>query len=160
MPNDPAPNDTDLPALIAHIVERFHERHRRDLPRLVAAARELGPAGAGVAAHLTAMASALEQHMFKEEMRLFPMMEQGGSPLVGLLIDDLEREHRTHEASIERLQSLLAALVVPAGREAAAEAVRAAAGRLVADLSEHVRLEDEDLFARFAAAPRSPTLQC
>lgn len=34
MPNEPAPNDTELPALIAHIVERFHERHRRDVPRL------------------------------------------------------------------------------------------------------------------------------
>jgi hypothetical protein len=51
----------------------------------------------GLVDELRAIGNALEQHMFKEEMRLFPMMEQGGNTLIGLLIEDLHREHVAHE---------------------------------------------------------------
>ena len=44
--------------------------------------------------------------MFKEEMRLFPMMEQGGNTLIGLLIEDLHREHVAHEKAMNALSSL------------------------------------------------------
>lgn len=159
MAQDHSLHAAEVPALIAHIVERFHEAHRRELPVLVALAGELGAAGAGLAEHLAAMADALERHMFKEEMRLFPMMEQGGSSLVGLLIDDLLREHRAHDEAVGRLEALMAGLVVPAGCDEAADSLRAGVARLVADLAEHVRLEDEQLFPRFAASPRSPTLR-
>lgn len=41
----------------------------------------------------------LEQHMFKQEMRLFPTMEQGGNTLICPLIEDLHREHVVEAAS-------------------------------------------------------------
>jgi regulator of cell morphogenesis and NO signaling len=146
------------PALIARIVERFHEAHRRDLPALAALTRELGEPGAALAAHLGSMADALELHMFKEEMRLFPMMEQGGGRLIGHLIDDLVPEHRAHEDCIARLEALVSALPAPPGRDGTVDALRAGAARLVADLVEHVRLEDEVLFRRFDAFPRTAGL--
>lgn len=155
MPDDHAMNGADLPALIEHIVDRYHEAHRRELPALVTLAQALGAPGAEIAEHMAAMASALERHMFKEEMRLFPMMEQGGSTLIGVLIDDLAREHRVHEAFVARLEALTAALPAPPAPDHTAEALRAGVARLVADLGEHVRLEDEWLFPRFAASPRS-----
>ena len=139
----------DAAMLIAHILERFHETHRRELPVLVALAHEQGAPGTELAAHLTAMSSALELHMFKEEMRLFPMLEQGGNALMGQLIDDLMREHRAHEDAMTRLEALLAA-ALPAAlvHEGPADALRVGVAKLLTDLVEHVRLEDEWLFSR------------
>lgn len=153
MPHDDTPAADDAPALIAHIVERFHETHRRELPALLALAGEAGASAAALAEHLASMAGALELHMFKEEMRLFPMMEQGGSTLIGLLIDDLAREHRAHDEAIARLEALAGALPATAG------VLRAGVTRFVADLGEHMRLEDEVLFPRYAASPRGSAVR-
>ena len=133
--------------LIEHILVRFHETHRRELPDLNAQARRLAAAGVvpALADHLQAMGDALEAHMFKEEMRLFPMMEQGGGTLIDLLLDDLEREHRAHEAAIARLEELLAEL--PPTPEA--QALAGGCAKLVDDLHQHVAAEDEDLFLLF-----------
>lgn len=139
--------------LIAYILVRFHETHRAEVPELVAQARALAAAGVlpELADHLELMGEALEEHLFKEEMRLFPMMEQGGGTLIDLLLDDLEREHRAHEVAIERLQELLAQL------PATPDAERLAAGcrKFVDDLVQHVAAEDGDLFLRFG--PRRTT---
>jgi hypothetical protein len=75
--------------LIAHILARFHETHRAELPELVALAKAHAP---GLLGPLQDLAVALELHMFKEEARLFPMMEQGGNTLIGHLIEDLTAE--------------------------------------------------------------------
>lgn len=159
MPDDATLHAAAVTALTAHIVERFHDTHRRELSMLTMLARKLGPSGTELAEHLASMATALEMHMFKEEMRLFPMMEQGGGTLIGLLIDDLMREHRAHEEAVARLEVLTAGLPPPAQREGTADALRAGVAKLVADLGEHVRVEDEVLFPRFGASPRAPVLQ-
>lgn len=156
MPDDDTLPAADVPALTAHIVERFHETHLRELALLVSLAHELGASGADLAEHLASMTSLLERHMFKEEMRLFPMMEQGGNTLIGLLIDDLVREHRAHEEAVARLEALTAGLSVLPGREDTTGALRTGVAKLVADLAEHVRLEDEVLFPLFEASPRTP----
>ncbi|MCK7490364.1 MAG: hemerythrin domain-containing protein [Comamonadaceae bacterium] len=118
---------------------------------LIAQARRLAAAGVvpALADHLAVMEEALEAHMFKEEMRLFPMMEQGGGSLIDLLLDDLEREHRAHEQSIARLEELLAELPPTPG----AQALAAGCAKLIDDLHQHVAAEDEDLFLQFG--PRS-----
>ncbi len=134
----PSPETFDTPALIAHILDRFHEGHRRDLAMLRPQARA---ASAALADHLDAMAAALEHHMFKEEARLFPMMEQGGHGLLPLLIDDIEAEHRSHEEAVARLRALME---VPMP-----DALRRGLERFVDDLAEHVRLEDAVLFRHF-----------
>ena len=151
---DPATLDAE--ALIEHILTRFHEAHRRDLPPLQAQARAAVARGAppALAEHLDAMAVALEQHQFKEEMRLFPMMEQGGNTLMGHLIDDLEAEHRLHEGAMAALHEVLAGWPDDG---ADAQALRAGLGRLFADLAAHVQLEDEVLFPRFSAGGRRRT---
>lgn len=152
----PDPSDaSEVPTLIAHILERFHETHRRELPGLVALAQALHGPGAEVAEQLLSMASALEAHMFKEEMRLFPMIEQGGSPLIGHLIDDMSREHRAHDEEIGRLEGLLAALQPPPGGEATLAALRAGVAGFVDDLHLHMQIEDDVLFAPFVDAPRA-----
>ena len=105
--------------LIDHILTRFHETHRRELPGIVALARELEGKGATptLADDLDVMAKALEMHMFKEEMRLFPMMEQGGNTLIVHLIDDMQAEHLDHADVVAELEHRMADLVAPAGTE-------------------------------------------
>lgn len=139
------PDSRNATELIAHILDRFHEGHRRDLPALVQQARETAPA---LADHLAAMAAALELHMFKEEARLFPMMEQGGHSLLGLLIDALEREHRAHEQALATLIDLM--------DESAPESLRQPLQHFIDELRAHVQIEDEVLFRRF---PRDAALR-
>jgi regulator of cell morphogenesis and NO signaling len=138
-------------ALLARIVERFHEGHRRDLAALIAHAQALDAAGAvpAMADAVTALAEALEQHMFKEEARLFPMMEQGGNALIGQLIDAMRAEHRDHEDRVTWLQARVESLTVTASAAPAAAAFRAIFATLLAEVAEHVRAEDEILFPRF-----------
>jgi regulator of cell morphogenesis and NO signaling len=96
--------------------------------------------------------------MFKEEMRLFPMIEQGGSSLLGQLVDDMSREHRSHETEIEYLQQLMSELQMPAGQPAdslAAAALRTGVSKLLDELREHMAMEDEQLFACFDNLPRN-----
>jgi regulator of cell morphogenesis and NO signaling len=138
-------------AQLARIVERFHEGHRRDLAVLIEEARALDAAGAtpAVAQAVAALAEALEQHMFKEEARLFPMMEQGGNAPIGQLIDAMRAEHREHEDRVAALQAQVDELTKPAAAAAIAAQFRAAIAALLAELADHVRAEDEILFPRF-----------
>ena len=136
--------------LVEQVLERFHEAHRRDLPRIVALARdvEAGAGPAGFAAPFAALAEALEMHMFKEEMRLFPMMEQGGNSLIVRLIDDMQAEHGLHGDEVAHIEALLQALPA-AGAGSALASLRTAWTGFLADLAEHTQLEDERLFPMF-----------
>jgi regulator of cell morphogenesis and NO signaling len=133
-------------ALLAQIIDRFHEGHRRDLGALIEQAQALDAVGAvpAVTDAVAAFAEALEQHMFKEEARLFPMMEQGGNTLIVHLIDAMRAEYRGHEEHAAALQALVDDLTVPA-----AVPFRATFAALLTELAEHVRAEEEILFPRF-----------
>lgn len=140
-------------ALIEHIQTRFHEGHRRALPELMkmAAAVEAQGVDKGLVDALRAIGHALEQHMFKEEMRLFPMMEQGGNTLIERLIDDLHREHVAHEQGMDcfqaRVRELAQAHRTNGALQALAQAVEVFAGELI----RHIRAEDDELFPLFCA---------
>ncbi len=148
--------DSTATALVADIVERFHEAHRHDLQALAEQLNGLPPSPEveALQGHLKRFAAALEQHMFKEEMRLFPMIEQGGSPLIGALIDDIAREHAAHEADVDTLKALRQAL--PTLPPPLAAPLDERLGRFLTELAEHAALEESRLFAPFAAAPRRP----
>lgn len=142
---------TQALALIDDILQRFHEAHRRDLPGIVALARELETRGAapGLTDALQRMAQVLEQHMFKEEMRLFPMMEQGGNTLITHLIDDMRAEHVAQAAEVAALQAQVAALQAPAAAAPVLAALRQALAAFFDDLAQHMHAEDERLFPMF-----------
>jgi regulator of cell morphogenesis and NO signaling len=99
-------------ALNEHIQTQFREGHRRALTKLLTLAALVESRGidAGLVDALRAIGNALEQHMFKEEMWLFPMMEQGGNTLIGRLIDDLHREHVMHEHAMDEFRARLRSL--------------------------------------------------
>lgn len=147
-------------ALIDRIQTRFHEGHRRALPELLAMAATVEARGIddGLADELRAIGNALEQHMFKEEMRLFPMMEQGGNTLIGRLIEDLHREHVAHEHAMDALRAHLRTLTEAHGTDLALQQLIRALDDLARELALHIRAEDEELFPQFAtpASPGSP----
>ncbi len=137
--------------LIEHILTRFHECHRRELPALLVMAGALEARGlaGGVGDDLRALGDALERHMFKEEMRLFPMMEQGGNTLIGQLIADLHLEHVEHDDAMARLQARLAGLTAVHGADPGLDSLRHAVDKLSDDLAQHIHAEDDELFPLF-----------
>lgn len=135
-------------ALIAEIVSTYHEAHRRDLPTLLALSQGLDNA---VLAHgFSALRELLEMHMFKEEMRTFPMLQQGSSALLGELADNMMSEHDLIRARVDELQQCLAALSAQDTRPLLAQ-LMGEAGRFFEQLEEHARIEDEQLFGPLLA---------
>lgn len=149
-----APQETD--ALIDHILTRYHETHRRELPELVALARKVEQvhgdhpqAPRGMADALAALGPELEAHMQKEEAILFPMMRAGGNPMIVHPIAQMRIDHEDHDENLRRLEALADGFRVPEGACGSWQALYSGTAKLVADLREHIELENTVLFARF-----------
>ena len=89
-----------LAEIIDHIIVRYHDRHREQLPELILQATKVERVHAdkpsvprGLAKYLTMLHEELSSHMMKEEQILFPMIKQGmGSQAMGP-ISVMESEH-------------------------------------------------------------------
>lgn len=146
--------------LIDHLLQRFHEGHRAQLPELIRLAREVESEHAdhpdcprGLADHLAVMAQDLEQHLCKEEQVLFPMMRRGGSPaFVAAPIRVMRHEHDQHGESLARLSELSRGLRAPADAGGRWQALAAGLQTLRSELLLHIHLENNVLFEGQAAA--------
>lgn len=143
-------------ALIDHILTRFHEVHRRELPELIRLARTVEKVHAGHPARpaglsdaLVEMAEELEAHMRKEEMVLFPLMQRGGHPMIGHPIAQMRHEHDAHGARIRALEEITGGCGAPADACATWRALYVGVRKLIDDLMEHIHLENNVLFAQF-----------
>ncbi|MDP2331733.1 MAG: iron-sulfur cluster repair di-iron protein [Reyranella sp.] len=159
-----APRETA--ALIAHILARYHEVHRRELPELVALARRVEAVHAkysevphGLADLLERLQRELESHMRKEELILFPAMARTEATDGGLEapISCMRHEHDDHGANLHELEALTNGFTLPAGACRTWRALYAGGAKLVADVMEHIHLENNLLFPRFAPPPRIQT---
>ena len=142
--------------LIDHILQRYHEVHRQQLPELVRMARRVEAVHRdhpqvprGLADHLETMERELLEHMAKEEQILFPMLKQGGHPMVVHPIGMMRHEHVSHGAQIERLAELTQQHQPPAGACNTWQALYAGTARLTEDLIEHIHTENNLLFPAF-----------
>jgi regulator of cell morphogenesis and NO signaling len=142
------------PDLIAYILERYHETHRREFPEAIRLARKVEAVHAGqadcpsgLADHLAMMADDLEGHQQKEERVLFPMMLQGGAPRIP--IARMMAEHRDVDVQLNHLAALTRQFAPPAGACGAWRDLCRACAKIDRDLRQHMRLEDQTLFARF-----------
>ena len=104
-----APSD-----LIDHILKRYHDVHRVQLPELIRMARRVEAVHrdnpltpAGLADALQAMEQELLAHMHKEEAVLFPMLRTGGNAFVPQPIAMMRLEHLEHGETLERHDCLL-----------------------------------------------------
>lgn len=151
-------------ALIDHILERYHETHRRELPELIAMAEKVERVHAahpqapkGLAALLKLMSDELDMHMRKEEAVLFPMMRQGAGPMIAHPIARMRIEHDDHNERVRELKALTDNGAAPADACRTWRALYAGTRKLTDDLAEHIRIENEVLFPQFASEmPTTP----
>ena len=156
------PHDASIPEstgeIIAYILERFHTGHRRDLPGLIVLARKVESvhgnhpeAPKGLADFLDEVAESLEQHMQKEEQILFPMIQNGGHPMISHPIGMMRMEHDDHASNLANLLALTHGLKIPKDACGSWRALYEGLGELSSELKEHIRIENEVLFPRFGA---------
>jgi regulator of cell morphogenesis and NO signaling len=154
-PTDPAPraDDQPTPALIEHILARYHEPHRAALADLIPLAARVecvhDEAPRGLAGKLEALRAELESHMAKEENVLFPMMLRGGHPMIAAPIGVMRHEHDGAADLLAEMRTLTGGFALPAGACGSWTRLYTGLDRLATDLTEHIRLENEVLFPRF-----------
>jgi regulator of cell morphogenesis and NO signaling len=153
----PAEAPTETVPLIAHILTRYHEVHRRELPELIRLAKrveavhgERPDAPKGLADILVPFARELDDHMRKEEMVLFPMMEDGGNDFIRHPIGVMRTEHIEAGATLKQLEAF--AGEPPADACPTWRALNAGLAKFCDDLMNHIHLENNVLFPAFETA--------
>lgn len=142
--------------LTDHIEQRFHARHREQLPRLIEQAARVETAHAadpmvprGLAAALRRLFGELDMHMCKEEHVLFPAMRRGGMPGIENPIAVMRADHDDHVRELASIRHMAGGLVLPADACGTWSALYQGLGEFLADFEEHVRTENEVLFPMF-----------
>lgn len=142
-----------LAELIDHILDRYHEPLKEDLPRLEAMARrvlqvhghkdeDLEP----LLAIIVALRADLEPHMEKEERILFPWIRSGRGATAQGPIAVMLAEHDDVAALLVDLRTLTKDFEVPEGACATWTALWRGLEALDRDLREHIALENNVLF--------------
>ncbi len=151
--------------LVHHILQRFHAKHREQLPELIRLARRVETVHAdhpecptGLAEHLSHMQQELESHMMKEEQILFPMLCNGFYP--GGPIHVMQHEHLQHGDALGTMLSLAHDLQLPDGACNTWTALYLGLQELKEDLMEHILLENEILFVEPVAQKGSCCGSC
>ena len=149
---------TEPAALIDHILTRYHDVHREQLPELIRMARRVESVHrdhpqvpAGLADTLEGMEQELLLHMEKEEQILFPMLQSGGNPFVKNPISMMRSEHVGHGAELDKLLTLTHDATPPQGACNTWRALYAGIAQLNDDLVNHIHLENNVLFPQFEA---------
>lgn len=144
--------------IIDHILERYHEVHRHQVPELIMLAQKVERVHAskpgvpkGLAAILQQALGELEVHMKKEELILFPAMRrQGSGPLQGP-IEQMRQDHTDHGELLEQITRLTNDFTTPEGACGTWRALYAGASQFKDDLIQHIHIENNILFPRFEA---------
>lgn len=141
--------------LINHILTRFHEPLRRELPRLIGLARRTEEVHAehaecprGLGALLTHVHEAVKNHLTMEEEMLFPMILAGHNGQVGAPIQALSEEHLEHGENLARIRKTARGFEVPEGACTTWRSLYLGLEELERDLMEHIHLENNILFPR------------
>ena len=145
--------DAPQEALIAHILQRFHDRHREQLPELVRLARRVeavhgdkSDCPVGLADHLAFVEQDLESHMMKEEQILFPMLLRGYYAKSLPPIARMRLEHAQHGESLAMIEELTHDVTLPEGACNTWRALYAGLVQLREDMMQHIHLENNVLF--------------
>ncbi|QKJ88804.1 Iron-sulfur cluster repair di-iron protein [Paramixta manurensis] len=144
-----------LTELIAHILVRFHQRHREQLPELILMAEKVervhGEKAAcpkGLSRVLNQVYQHLSDHMMKEERVLFPLIEQGQGAQAAGPISVMEFEHNEAGEQLEVIKMLTNNLTPPAGACTTWRALYSGTSEFIEDLMQHIHLENNLLFPR------------
>jgi regulator of cell morphogenesis and NO signaling len=157
--SEPAPmprlHGRPLAAVIDHILVRYHQPLKLELPRLDAMAAKVAavhgdrdPRLAEVAAVVARLRSETEIHLRKEEEILFPRILSGAGSTSGAPIACLRGEHDDHGANLRRLHELTDGYRAPDGACGTWRALLLGLEELERELMEHISLENNLLFPR------------
>ena len=156
---DALPENVAPAALIDHILSRYHDVHREQLPELIRMARRVQAVHrdhpqvpAGLAELLEAMQEELLGHMQKEENILFPLLKSGGHPFVGQPIRMMREEHTSHGQALDQVHALTQDMQPPPGACNTWRALYSGLNQFTDDLISHIHLENNVLFPAFEAA--------
>lgn len=143
--------------LTEYIRRRFHDTHRVELPELVKLAHKVErvhhdhpqvPAGLGDLLERTLRE--LSEHMDKEELILFPMMQRAAAGMgLGAPIARMRAEHDDHGQLLAQLRRLSHEGVAPEGACNSWRALVAGVSKFGDDLIQHIHLENNVLFPAF-----------
>jgi regulator of cell morphogenesis and NO signaling len=152
-----APQET-LP-LIDHILSRYHDTHRNELDWLIPLAQKVetvhgdhDEAPLGLTEALLSLRDELENHMTKEEQVLFPMMKQGGHPMILHPISAMRHEHDVAAGLLRGIEHATHGLTLPEGACRSWTALYTGLAKFSEDLVTHMHLENAVLFPRFETA--------
>ena len=166
-----------LSDIVSHILERYHEPLREELPRLTAMAEKVarvhGPKFPdmlpAIAARMKELREELELHMMKEERVLFPYavdlersMAEGQPPLrprfgaVEGPISVMEAEHDHAGRLLEEMRRLSGGYQLPEGACNTFRGLFHGLETLEKEMHLHVHLENHVLFPRLAALAPVP----
>ena len=156
---DALPENVAPAALIDHILTRYHDVHREQLPELIRMARRVQAVHrdhpqvpAGLAELLEAMQEELLGHMQKEESILFPLLKSGCHPFVGQPIRMMREEHTSHGQALDQVHALTQDMQPPPGACNTWRALYSGLNQFTDDLISHIHLENNVLFPAFEAA--------
>lgn len=164
---DALPDEMTADALIDHILTRYHDVHRAQLPELIRMAHRVETVHqnnpnvpAGLAGLLEAIQQDLLDHMTKEEDGLFPALMAGGQPSVEHPIGVLRAEHSRHAELLDRINALTNDATPPQGACNTWRALYTGLAQFNDDLMNHMHLENNVLFPAFESAAAPKTTGC
>lgn len=156
IPQERSIPDTPI-ELIALLVTRYHDVHRRELPELVRIARRVEKVHADHPAVPTGLADILErmerelgEHMQKEERILFPMLMQN-NPMAVHPIAMMKAEHLGHGEELSAVVEATHDLELPGDACGSWRALYSGLRKLTDDLTDHIHIENNVLFPQFEA---------
>jgi regulator of cell morphogenesis and NO signaling len=146
----------DAAALTRHIETRYHARHRQQLSRLVRLAEMIEDlhepdrdVPEGLTAILRRMIGEMEVHMKKEELLVFPLIRKGGGAQLAERIAAMRADHDDHDRDLAAIRRLTGDLTLPEGACTPWATLYEGLADFIADLTEHIRLENDVLFPQF-----------
>ena len=153
-PEIQGPTRDDIPALVDHIVQRYHHAHLRELPYAIGLARHVEQVYAadpdcplGLADQLTLLSAALEAHQWREETMLFPLLRIGTPNCLRFATRRMAEDHVGVEIHLMKLQQFTKRYRPSFEAPFCWQALSVMCRKLEADMLEHARLEHEVLYA-------------
>jgi regulator of cell morphogenesis and NO signaling len=144
--------------LIEHIVGRYHQRHRSDLLLLRRLAAELEGAATvrperseGLGDLIRALGFSLEEHMLKEELRVFPLIRLGRRDRLPDWFELLEREHEDSVHFLLRIEAVTDGYRPKGPEQGLWIRFYGELERFCEEIVAHLFLEEQVLFPRFMA---------
>lgn len=166
-----AAEPSDASTLMEHILARYHDVHREQLPELIRMARRVQAVHrdhpqvpVGLAELLDHAEQDLLVHLFKEESQLFPLLKAGGGAAAQQQIGVLRAEHARLGLMLEQLLALCHNATPPEGACNTWRALYAGLAQMHDDVTSNIHLENNVLFTQFEAPvqaqSKSPCCGC